>query len=157
HILPLTLGNFAGPLLLGGFFDSIGRKIMITTTYGITGGLLLGFALMFLFGYGSAWIQDTWFTAIFFLASSAASSAYLTVSEIFPLEIRAFAISIFYALGTLVGGVGAPFLFAKLIASDRRAELFWGYALGAGLMLLAALAEFLFGVNAERQPLESIS
>ena len=130
---------------------------MITATYGIAGLLLIGSAAMFLSNRGGAFGQDMWFTAIFFVASSAASSAYLTVSEVFPLEIRAFAISIFYAIGTLAGGVGAPMLFAKLISSGNRSELFWGYILGAALMLLGAGTEFKLGINAERQSLESIS
>jgi MFS family permease len=157
YILPLTLGNFIGPVILGRFFDSLGRKKMITATYGFAGLLLIGSALMFRNNQVGAFGQDMWFTAIFFVASSAASSAYLTVSEIFPLEIRAFAISIFYAIGTLAGGVGAPMLFAKLISSGSRSELFWGYMLGAALMLLGAAAELTLGVKAERQSLESIS
>ena len=96
-------------------------------------------------------------TVIFFIASAAASSAYLTVSEVFPLEVRAFAISIFYAIGTLAGGVGAPLFFARLIAIGSRSALFSGYALGAGLMLVAALVESLFGVDAERRSLEDIT
>jgi MFS family permease len=157
YILPLALGNFVGPLILGRFFDSIGRKKMITATYGVSGILLIGSALMFRGNALSPIGQDIWFTAIFFIASSAASSAYLTVSEVFPLEIRAFAISIFYAIGTLAGGVGAPTLFAKLISSGSRSELFWGYLLGAVLMLLGAGTELKLGVNAERQSLEAIS
>ncbi|MFL6351178.1 MAG: MFS transporter [Bryobacteraceae bacterium] len=157
YILPLALGNFVGPLLLGRFFDSIGRKKMITATYGISGLLLIGSALMFRGSHVGAIGQDVWFTAIFFVASSAASSAYLTVSEVFPLEIRAFAISVFYGIGTLAGGVGAPMLFAHLISSGSRSELFWGYILGAVLMLLGAATELALGVKAERQSLESIS
>ncbi len=157
YLLPLALSNFVGPLILGRFFDSIGRKKMITATYGISGLLLIGSALSFQGNHVGAIGQDLWFGAIFFVASSAASSAYLTVSEVFPLEIRAFAISIFYAVGTLAGGVGAPLLFAKLISSGSRSQLFWGYILGAILMLLGAGTELMLGVNAERQSLESIS
>jgi len=157
YILPLALSNFVGPLILGRFFDSIGRKKMISATYGIAGLLLIGSAVSFERNYGGPVGQDLWFAAIFFVASAAASSAYLTVSEVFPLEIRAFAISIFYALGTLAGGVGAPLLFAHLISSGSRFELFWGYLLGAALMLLGAGAELKLGVDAERQSLESIS
>ncbi len=157
YILPLALGNFVGPLILGRFFDSVGRKKMITATYGVSGLLLIGSALMFRSNHMGAFGQDMWFTAIFFVASSAASSAYLTVSEVFPLEIRAFAISIFYAAGTLAGGVGAPLLFAHLISSGSRSQLFWGYLLGAALMLLGAGTELKLGVKAERQSLESIS
>ncbi len=157
YILPLALSNFIGPLVLGRFFDSIGRKKMISATYGLAGFLLLGSALSFRASHGGPVEQEVWFAAIFFIASSAASSAYLTVSEVFPLEIRAFAISIFYAIGTLAGGVGAPILFAKLISSGSRSHLFWGYLLGAVLMLLGAATELKFGVTAERQSLESIS
>lgn len=157
YILPLALSNFVGPLVLGRLFDSVGRKKMITATYCAAGLLLAGSALSFRGNHIGPIGQDIWFAAIFFVASSAASSAYLTVSEVFPLEIRAFAISIFYAIGTLAGGVGAPILFAKLIGSGSRAELFWGYLLGAFLMVLGALAELAFGVDAERQSLESIS
>jgi MFS family permease len=157
YILPLALSNFMGPLILGRFFDSVGRKKMITATYGISGLLLIGSALMFQGNHMGAVGQDIWFTAIFFVASSAASSAYLTVSEVFPLEIRAFAISIFYAAGTLAGGVGAPLLFSKLISSGSRMELFAGYILGALLMIAGAATEWKLGINAERQSLESIS
>jgi MFS family permease len=157
YILPLALSNFVGPLILGRFFDSVGRRKMITATYGLSGLLLIGSALMFHGNHLGAFGQGVWFTAIFFVASSAASSAYLTVSEVFPLEIRAFAISIFYAIGTLAGGVGAPILFAKLISSGSRSELFWGYAAGAFLMILGAGTEWKLGVDAERQSLESIS
>ncbi|HLH03594.1 MAG TPA: MFS transporter [Bryobacteraceae bacterium] len=156
-ILPLALSNFVGPLILGRFFDSIGRRRMISGTYALAGLLLIGSAIFFRSGRMGPVGQDLWFCAIFFVASSAASSAYLTVSEVFPLEIRAFAISIFYAIGTLAGGVGAPSLFARLIASGSRAELFWGYLLGAVLMLAGAVVEAIWGVNAERQSLESIS
>ncbi len=157
YLLPLALGNFSGPILLGRYFDTIGRRKMIAATYGISGLLLIGSALVFRGGGLSPVTQDLWFMAIFFVASSAASSAYLTVSEVFPLEIRAFAISIFYAIGTLAGGVGAPILFSKLISTSSRAEIFWGYASGALLMMLGAVAEAILGVDAERQSLESIS
>ncbi len=157
HILPLALGNFVGPLILGRFFDTIGRKKMITATYGVSGLLLIGSPIMFQQGALSALGQGIWFIAIFFIASSAASAAYLTVSEVFPLEIRAFAISIFYALGTLAGGVGAPSLFARLIATHSRTYLFFGYLLGAVLMLAGALTEWKFGGDAEGQSLEAIS
>jgi MFS family permease len=157
YLLPLALGNFAGPLLLGRYFDTIGRRKMISATYGISGLLLIGSAIMFRGGSLSPVTQNIWFVAIFFVASSAASSAYLTVSEVFPLEIRAFAISIFYAIGTLAGGVGAPILFSKLISSGSRGEVFWGYLGGALLMMGGAIAEVILGVDAERQSLESIS
>jgi MFS family permease len=112
---------------------------------------------MFEHGMLSAATQTVAWSVIFFIASAAASSAYLTVSEIFPLEIRALAIAVFFAAGTLVGGVAAPALFSRLIASGSRAILFRGYAAAALLMMIAASAELMIGVAAERQPLESIS
>jgi MFS family permease len=157
YLLPLALGNFAGPLVLGRFFDSIGRRLMISGTYAASGVLLIGAAVFFRQSDAGALGQAIWFTAIFFVASSAASSAYLTVSEIFPLEIRAFAISAFYAAGTLVGGVGAPVFFSGLIQSGSRDAVFKGYLLSAVLMIFAAFAELRLGINAERRSLESIT
>jgi MFS family permease len=157
YLLSLALGNFVGPLLLGRLFDTIGRKPMIVATYGISGLLLAVTGFLFTQNVLSAKMQTVAFAVIFFIASSAASAAYLTVSEIFPLEIRALAISIFYSAGTLVGGVGAPLLFGVLIGSGSRAQLLWGYLLGGGLMVAAAIAELFLGVAAERQSLEKIS
>ena len=157
YLLPLAVGNFCGPLVLGPLFDSIGRRRMIAGTYAASGLLLIGAALFFRRSDAGALGQAVWFTAIFFVASSAASSAYLTVSEIFPLEIRALAISIFYAVGTLVGGVGAPVLFGHLIQTGSRGAVFDGYVAGAVLMLAAASVEAHLGIDAERKPLEAIS
>lgn len=157
YIFPFALGNFLGPLVLGKLFDTVGRKSMIAATYGMSGGLLALVAWLFARGQLTAFSQGLAWTAIFFIASAAASSAYLTVSEIFPLEVRALAIAIFYACGTLVGGVGAPALFGALIASGSRAHVAMGYFAAAGLMILAAAAELVLGVNAERQPLESVA
>jgi MFS family permease len=156
-LLPLAMGNFVGPLILGRLFDSVGRRLMIAGTYATSGLLLFGAALSFRQSDASALGQAIWFTAIFFIASAAASSAYLTVSEIFPVEIRAFAISIFYALGTLIGGVGAPLLFGHLIETGSRTAIFGGYTFGAGLMVIGAIAEMLLGVDAERRSLEAIA
>jgi len=157
HLLPFAIGNFFGPLVLGKLFDTVGRKPMIVATFGIPGLLLAG--LFFPFGHGALTPKslDICFTVIFFVASSAASAAYLTVSEIFPLEIRALAIAIFYAIGTLIGGVASPLLFGVLIASGSRWNVGFGYLLGAALMLLAALAEWMVGVEAAGKSLESIS
>ncbi|HEY2382011.1 MAG TPA: MFS transporter [Terriglobia bacterium] len=157
YLLPLAIGNFAGPLILGRFFDTVGRRRMIAGTYGLSGILLMGAAFFFRQNDAGAIGQAIWFTAIFFVASSAASSAYLTVSEIFPLEIRAFAISIFYSAGTLVGGVGAPVLFGHLIETGSRSAVFEGYVMGAVLMICGAFAEAWLGIDAERRPLESIA
>jgi MFS family permease len=157
HLLPFALASFFGPLTLGKLFDSVGRKPMITATYGISGILLAGTVFPFAQGSLSAKTLGICFTVIFFVASSAASASYLTVSEIFPLEIRALAIAIFYAIGTLIGGVGAPFLFGEMIASGSRWSVGYGYLAGAALMVMAAIAEWAVGVEAAGKSLESIS
>jgi MFS family permease len=157
YILPLALGNFVGPLVLGHLFDSVGRKKMIVATYGISGILLAVTAWLFAHGVLAAKTQAICFTLIFFIASSAASSAYLTVSEVFPLEIRALAIAVFYSFGTFIGGVGAPYLFGRLIQTGSKANLGWGYAGGAALMIAAAATEAVIGIAAERQSLENVS
>jgi MFS family permease len=156
-LLPLSFGNFLGPLFIGRLFDTVGRKTMISLTYAASGILLALTSWMFLRGWLTVYMQATSWSVIFFIASSAASSAYLTVSEVFPLEIRALAIAIFYACGTLVGGVGAPALFGALTQTGSRDVLFWGYIAAAALMVGAALIEWTHGVAAERQPLESVS
>ena len=157
HLLPFAVGSFFGPLLLGWTFDKIGRKPMITATYGVAGLLLAGTIYPFVHGTLGSHGLGICFTAIFFVASAAASAAYLTVSEIFPLEIRAFAIAIFYSLGTLIGGVSAPILFGVLIATGSKANVAWGYGLGAVLMLSGAVCEIFLGVEAAGKSLESIS
>jgi MFS family permease len=155
-ILPLALGNLMGPVLLGHFFDTIGRRKMIAGTYAVAGLLLAGTAWGFHAGIFTAWTQTAAWIAIFFFASAAASSAYLTVSEIFPLETRALAIALFYALGTLIGGVAAPLLFGQLIGAGVRAVA-WGYAGAALLMLIAAVTEARIGIDAEGKSLEEIA
>ena len=155
-ILPLALGNLMGPILLGHFFDSIGRRFMITATYAVSGVLLAATAWGFHAGLFTAWTQTAAWIAIFFFASAAASSAYLTVSEIFPLETRALAIALFYALGTLIGGVFAPLLFGRLIGASVGAVAY-GYAGAAALMLMAAAVEAWLGIDAEGKSLEEIA
>ena len=157
YIFPFALGNFFGPLLLGHWFDSFGRKQMITITYALSGILLALSGWMFLHGMLTAVTQAICWTVIFFVASAAASSAYLTVSEIFPLEIRGMAIAIFYAAGTFAGGVAAPYIYGLLIQSGKRIELFYGYLAGAVLMIGAAVVEAIIGVKAERKELEEIT
>ena len=130
HLLPFAVASFLGPLTLGRLFDKIGRKPMITATYAAAGLVLAGAVVPFATGALSPRGLGIIFSVIFFIASSAASAAYLTVSEIFPLEIRAFAIAIFYALGTLIGGVGAPILFGFLIKTGSRPAVAGGYTLG---------------------------
>lgn len=156
-LLPFAVGNIMGPILLGRLFDAVGRKPMITATYALSGlGLILSGYLFMQNKLTATTLVLAW-SGIFFIASCAASSAYLTVSEIFPLELRAVAISIFFALGTLVGGVAAPAIFGRLIDSGSRVYLFYGYLGAGGLMVAAAVCEALFGVKAERKSLEEIS
>ena len=157
YILPFAAGNVLGPILLGRLFDTIGRKVMIASTYAISGLLLAGAAYLFSRGVLSAAQLTAAWMAVFFFASAAASSAYLTVSETFPLEIRALAIAFFYAIGTAVGGVVGPLLFGALISTGSRGSVAAGYFIGAALMIGAAAMEALWGVAAERKPLETVS
>jgi MFS family permease len=157
YILPFALGNFLGPLLLGPLFDTVGRKPMIAITYTLSGVLLAVTAQLFQMGLLSATTQTALWTAVFFFASAAASAAYLTVGECFPLEIRALTIALFYAFGTLLGGVGGPWLFGVLIQHGGRGEIVYGYFFGAAVMVLAALVELRLGVKAERRSLEDVA
>jgi MFS family permease len=157
YLLPFALGNVLGPLLLGHLFDTIGRRKMITATYAISGLLLALTGWLFHAGMLTAQTQTIAWMIIFFVASAAASSAYLTVSEIFPLEIRALAIAIFYAFGTLAGGVGAPILFGWIIGTGSKTALLIGYLIGAALMIAGAVVEALLGVDAERKSLEHVA
>src|ERR1700742_4650267 len=157
YLLPLALGNFCGPLLLGTLFDTIGRRKMIALTFGLSGLLLIVTALLFGLNQLTAVTQTVAWLAIFFVASPAASSAYLTASEIFPLETRALAIACFYALGTAIGGSTSPLLFGWLIESGSAWRVSAGYVLAAALLLVAAGAELLLGIDAEGKSLESIA
>jgi MFS family permease len=156
-MLPFALGNFAGPLLLGRLFDTVGRRPMIVATYGLSGIAMALTGWLFAIGLLDAVQQTLAWTAIFFVASAAASSAYLTVGESFPLEMRAVAIAVFYAFGTGVGGIAGPLLFGALIDTGSRVSILWGYLLGGGLMLLAAGVAAVLGIAAERRPLEEIA
>ncbi len=157
YILPFAVGNVLGPLLLGRLFDTLGRKPMIVFTYVTSGVLLAVSGYLFARGVLTAETQTIAWMTIFFFASAAASSAYLTVSETFPLEIRALAIAVFYAVGTGIGGVAAPWLFGFLIDTGSRASVLAGYVIGAALMLLAAVMAARWGVAAERKPLETVA
>ena len=157
YLLPFAAGNFLGPLLLGRLFDTIGRKPMIAFTYAISGLLLAGSGYLFMIGVTTAQTQTIAWMVIFFFASAAASSAYLTVSETFPLEIRALAIASFFAVGTGIGGIVGPLLFGMLIETGSRASVFGGYLLGAVLMIGAAMVQWRFGVAAERRALEDVA
>jgi MFS family permease len=157
YLLPFAIGNFMGPLVLGRLFDTFGRKPMIVVTYAASGILLFVTGLLFAEGMLTAVTQTLMWCVVFFFASSAASSAYLTVSELFPVEIRALSIALFYALGTGAGGIVAPALFGALIGTGDPWRVFGGYALGSGLMVGAAMVAFFLGVPAERRSLEEIA
>ena len=157
YILPFAAGNFFGPLLLGRLFDTLGRRLMITLTYGVSGALLVLSGYLFMTGVLDARTQTIAWMVIFFFASPAASAAYLTVSETFPLEVRALAIALFYAVGTAIGGVAGPALFGALIDTGSRASVFAGYLLGATLMIAASVVAWRYCIAAERRTLESIA
>jgi MFS family permease len=154
-ILPFALGNFLGPLLLGRFFDTVGRKPMITFTYAAAGCLLAVTGYLFVQGALTSVTQTLAWTCVFFFASAGASAAYLTVSEIFPLEIRAMAIAFFFVVAQ-GAGILAPWLYGKLIETSAT-SVFYGYLLGAGMMLVGAFVELFLGVKAEGRSLESIA
>jgi MFS family permease len=157
YLLPFAAGNVLGPIVLGRFFDTIGRRPMITMTYAVSGVLLAISGWLFSIGALSAVGQTISWMVIFFFASTAASSAYLTVSETFPIEVRALAIAFFYAVGTGVGGIVGPWLLGALIDTGSRNSVFGGYLLGATLMIVAALIAARFCVAAERKSLESVA
>ncbi|MBV8830934.1 MAG: MFS transporter [Acidobacteriaceae bacterium] len=156
-LVPLALGNWLGPIVMGRLFDTLGRKVMISATYIGSGVLLAVTAWLFHLGVLTAFTQAVCWSLTFFVASSAASAAYLTVSEVFPLEIRAIAISIFYACGTLVGGVAGPALYGYIVGTGSRSLLVWGYMAGAAVIAFGGFVEIILGVNAERQSLEDIA
>lgn len=155
-LVPIAVGNFLGPLVLGRFFDSVGRRTMISGTYIASGVLLAGTAFIFSSGALDAfWLTACWMV-IFFFASAGASSAYLTVSEIFPMETRAMAIAFFYAVGTGLGGIIGPILFGRFVEQGIGAVAF-GYAIGAVLMIAAGVVEIVLGVEAAGRSLEDIA
>lgn len=157
YILPFALGNFCGPLLLGPLFDRIGRKPMVAGTYILSGVLLALSGWLFREGVFDATGQTVAWMVIFFFASAAASSAYLTVAETFPLEIRALAIAVFYAFGTGLGGISGPLLFGALIETASRDNVAIGYLIGATLMVAAGIVQAVWGVAAERKSLEQVA
>ncbi|MEY2534684.1 MAG: hypothetical protein QOF29_2594 [bacterium] len=156
YIIPFALGNFLGPLVLGRLFDSVGRKPMIAGTYIVSGLLLIVTAFLFRAGVWTAETQTAAWCVIFF-ASAGASAAYLTVSEIFPMETRAMAIAFFYAVGTAVGGITGPLLFGRLVESGDEGQVFYGYVLGAALMIVAGIVQAVLGVEAARRDLEDVA
>ncbi|CAN7288398.1 MFS transporter [Variovorax paradoxus] len=157
YIFPFALGNVLGPLLLGPLFDSVGRRKMIALTYVLAGVGLAFTGWAFMMGWLDARSQALCWSAVFFLASAAASSAYLTVSEVFPLEMRAMAIAIFYAIGMGAGGFVAPVLFGVLIETGSRGAVMVGYAIGATLVIVAGLLALRYAADAECKPLEEVA
>ncbi len=157
YILPFAAGNVLGPILLGRLFDTVGRKIMIASTYALSGIMLAVTAYLFSQDLLTATTLTVAWMIVFFFASAAASSAYLTVSEIFPLEIRALAIAFFYAIGTGIGGIAGPLLLGLLISTGSRGSVAMGYVIGAILMAAAAVVQARWGVAAERKSLEAVS
>jgi MFS family permease len=157
YLLPFAVGNFLGPLLLGRFFDTIGRKPMIAGTYILSGVLLIVTGILFNNGTLTATTQTVAWCVIFFFASAGASAAYLTVSEIFPMETRAMAIAFFYAVGTIVGGFGGPLLFGALIESGEPGQIFIGYIVGAVVMIFGGIVQATMGVEAAGRDLEDIA
>jgi MFS family permease len=157
YLAVFAVGNFAGALLLSPLFDTIGRKPMIAGTYLLSGVLLLVTGFLF----KEHQLDDISFTAcvcvVFFFASAGASAAYLTVSEVFPMETRALCIAVFYAVGTAIGGVIGPQVFSRLINTESYNQVFLALGLGAAMMIIGGVAELIFGINAERRSLEDIA
>ncbi|GEO98503.1 MFS transporter [Methylobacterium haplocladii] len=157
YLLPFALGSFMGPLLLGRLFDTVGRRPMIAFTYGISAVLLAVAGYLFKIEVFGPVGQTAVWMVVFFFASAAASSAYLTVAETFPLEIRALAIATFYAIGTGIGGVSGPLLFGALVESGSRDWVLVGYLIGAALMAVASVVGWIWGTAAEGRSLEDVS
>jgi MFS family permease len=157
YLITFAVGNLAGPLLIGRLFDTIGRKPMISGTYIASGALLAITAALFNAGVLNATTQTIAWCVIFFLASAGASAGYLTVSEIFPLEVRAEAIAVFFAIAQCFGAVG-PILYGALIGAGHDPfRLFIGYLIGGGVMIAGGAVELLLGVPAQKQPLEAVA
>ncbi|GAA3820895.1 MFS transporter [Streptomyces chiangmaiensis] len=157
YFVVIALGNFFGPLLLGKLFDTVGRRVMISSTYLLSGLLLFGTAWLFDRGSLSAGTLTACWCAVLFVASAGASSAYLTVSEVFPMETRAMSIAFFYALGTAAGGISGPLLFAELTNTGRVGDTVLAFRIGASLMCAAGVVAALLAVRAERRSLEDIA
>jgi MFS family permease len=152
-----ALSNFGGPLLLGRLFDTVGRKQMISLTYLGSAVVAVVLAVLFVTQTGGVWTFIAVLAVAFFLASAGASAAYLTVSEIFPMETRALAIAFFYAVGTAIGGITGPLLFGQLINSGQRGQVVWSFLIGAAVMAIAGLIELWLGIAAEQRPLEDLA
>ena len=157
YIIPFAFGNMLGPVLLGHLFDTVGQRPMITLSYVLSGVLLIGTGLLFNAGVLSAVTLTACWVVVFFFASAGASAAYLTGSEIFPMETRAMALAFFYAVGTGIGGVTGPALFGKLVETGKEVNVFYGYLLGAALMIAAGVCEWFIGVEPAGKSLEDVA
>ncbi len=157
YLVAFAVGNLLGPVVLGPLFDSVGRKPMIAGTYILSGTLLLVTGYLFDQHQLTAASLTVCWSVVFFFASAGVSAAYLTVSEIFPMETRALAIALFYAVGTGVGGIIGPQLFGRLVPTGKTSDVFLALAIGAVLMIVGGVAEIAFGVKAERRGLEGIA
>ena len=157
YMLPFAAGNFLGPLILGRLFDTVGRRPMIAFTYAISAILLVITGYLFQQNLLTARTLTIAWMVVFFFASAAASSAYLTVSETFPLEIRALAIAVFYAIGTGLGGIVGPVIFGVLVETGSRTAIYGGYLVGSALMLAAAVIGGRYAVAAEGKSLEAVA
>ncbi|HEY0614890.1 MAG TPA: MFS transporter [Candidatus Elarobacter sp.] len=157
YIFPFAIGNFLGALVLGHFFDAVGRKTMIAGCYILSGALMVLSIVLFLGHALNATTLTILWSVMFFFASAGASAAYLTVSEIFPLETRAAAIAFVYAIGTLIGGAVAPPIFGALIGTKQPEMLALAWGIGAALMIAGGLVEIVLGIDAERKSLEEIA
>jgi len=157
YIMPFAVANLLGAFILGRLFDTIGRIPMIALTYALSGILLIVTGLLFMLNLLNDITQTVCWTIVFFFASAGSSASFVTIGEIFPLEIRALAIAFFNSLGTAGGGFVAPIIFGALIQSGEAKNIFYGYAVGGGLMLIGAITELILGVKAERQSLEEVA
>jgi MFS family permease len=157
YLIPFALGNLLGPWMLGWLFDRVGRRPMIALTYAVSGVLIAIAGLGLARGWFDATTQTLMWSAVFFFASSAASSAYLTVSELFPVELRGMAIALFYAAGIAIGGLSAPALFGWLLDTGSRDYMAIGYYVGAALMIGAGAVAAGLGVAAEGRSLEALN
>jgi MFS family permease len=157
YLIPFAFGNILGPLLLGRLFDTIGRVPMIAGCYFICGVLMTLTGYLFYIEVLNGVTQTIMWCIVFFFASAAASAGYLTVSEIFPMEIRAMAIALFYSIATAIGGISGPVLFGNIIGTGNSGELFVAYVVGAAFMIFAAVIELVLGIRAEGQSLENVA
>ncbi|HZU40442.1 MAG TPA: MFS transporter [Solirubrobacteraceae bacterium] len=157
YLVAFAAGNLLGPIVLGRLFDTVGRKPMIAGTYTLSGVLLVITGYLFEQHTLTAGTLTLAWCVVFFFASAGVSAAYLTVSEIFPMETRALAIAIFYAVGTGIGGIIGPQVFGRLIPTGKTSDVFAALVLGAVLMIIGGVAEIIFGVKAERRRLEGIA